>query len=119
MTPAFILFANVRGRVPDPLAAHADLRAAACLEEGVAIEDIDPREGYDLSRRRYEEVREQWRRWLAVEPDQYWYLQVREWWIECRPGWDDDWLAPEAPVPDLVPLFDLKPMTTTTTTKES
>jgi hypothetical protein len=110
-TPAFILFANVRGKIPDPKAAYADLRAAVCLEDGVAIEDIDPREGWDLSRRRYEEVREQWRGWLAEDPDPYWYLQIRAWWLDRRPQWDDDWLTPEAPAlpePSMLPLFEME-----------
>jgi hypothetical protein len=110
LTPAFIMFANVRHRVPDPLSAYADLRAAVCLEDGVAIEDIDPREGYDLSRRRYEAVRDQWRGWLAENPDPYWYLQIRNWWLQRRPEWDDDWLAPEVTTPDplMLPLFELE-----------
>jgi hypothetical protein len=100
---------------PDRRTSLADLRAALCLETDVVIDDIDPREGWNISRSAYESVRERWQFELADDPDSWWldrkYLEARAIWLRLRPEWDDDWLAPETPTesdPSMIPLFELE-----------
>jgi len=94
---------------PDRRTSLADLRIALCLELGVDMADIDPARGTNVSRAAYEKARHSWRRHASEEPNfpERMYREARANWLARRPDWDDDWLAPEAPVPDLVPLFDL------------
>ena len=68
-------------RHPDPAvradvrAALADARTALCIARGVALDEIDPASGHDLSRAAYE--------------------AAFDWWSARRPQYTggDDWLA--------------------------
>lgn len=78
-------------------------RMALCFANGVAIEDVDPVHGYDISSEAYERSRASW--WLLVrdEPTSEWGArtvdEVRARWIKRRPehvqpgDWPD--FAPE------------------------
>lgn len=91
---------------PDPLVradAHAslcDARAAACLANGVAVEDIDPATGYNISATAYETARESWREYVRSHGLDEWYMRPRferayGFWAAHRPDLaaGDDWLA--------------------------
>ncbi|MER6314593.1 hypothetical protein ABT237_12595 [Streptomyces sp. NPDC001581] len=78
----------------------ADARAGICLASGVAIEDIDPATGYNLSRQSYDRARASWvdlvRQHGASEfyeiPD---IAKARASWARKRPEFveGDDWLT--------------------------
>jgi len=93
---------------PDWRAARADLRAASCLASGMAVADIDPRQGYDISRAAYESVRAQWQELLATDGDNAWtqrsYREVRSMWLTYRPDWNDDWQQVFSPITTLSEL---------------
>jgi len=93
-------------RHPDPAvradvrAALADARTALCIARGVALDEIDPASGHDLSRAAYENARASWRRHVAMhgfsdEYDRPAYEAAFDWWSARRPQYTggDDWLA--------------------------
>jgi hypothetical protein len=90
---------------PDPVhdvdhrTSMSDARIALCAARGVALDDIDPTTGHDISRPAYERSRSEWRRHIEQQGwDVYTaaqYAEVRARWEARRPEWvaDDDWLA--------------------------
>lgn len=97
MTRAAMAMFSLAENAPDRRTTLADLRIALCLEIGVAIEDIAPASGHNISRRSYENIRAQWQDVMACDPDSEWcrrsYDQVRRTWLRHRPEWTDDWLS--------------------------
>jgi hypothetical protein len=97
VTRAAIAMFALAENAPDRRTSLADLRIALCLEIGVAIEDIAPASGHNISRRSYENIRAQWQEVMARDPDSEWcrrsYDQVRRSWLRHQPEWTDDWLA--------------------------
>jgi hypothetical protein len=99
---AFVVFAG-RARPADPVAradfetSVADLRAAVCIEAGVAPEDISPL-GYDNSDAAYARVRAGWVRHIEQFGVAMFDRGV-EWahglWLDARPDLavGDDWHA--------------------------
>lgn len=53
----------------------ADARAGICLAAGVALDDIDPASGYDISEQAYRRVRQSW---VTT-------IMLHGWSGECRP----------------------------------
>ncbi|GAA1065252.1 hypothetical protein GCM10009574_028650 [Streptomyces asiaticus] len=83
----------------DRLGAMADARIALCIANGVAIDDIDPSGGYNLSRRAYDEARRSWREMVEQHGfnelyDRPRYQKAYAFWAERRPEFaaGDDWL---------------------------
>ncbi|MCQ8831814.1 hypothetical protein [Streptomyces malaysiensis] len=100
-----VLFHYARVITSDPVAeadrhgAMADARIALCIANGVAIDDIDPSSGYDLSRRAYDEVRQSWREMVEQHGfnelyDRPRYEKAHAFWVERRPEFTagDNWL---------------------------
>ncbi|MDT0381378.1 hypothetical protein RM572_21710 [Streptomyces sp. DSM 42041] len=83
-----------------------DARIALCVARGVPLEDIDPSQGYDLTRRAYESVRDTWigevRRKGLSEYTRPWFEAALAYWREHRPEFveGDDWLAAAGCDPD-------------------
>ncbi|MFG2847419.1 hypothetical protein ACGF12_30265 [Kitasatospora sp. NPDC048296] len=76
----------------------ADARTAICLAAGVAIDDIDPASGYDLSHRAYRRARASWIDLIRQHgADEFYSLpnlaEARAYWAEKRPEFivGDDW----------------------------
>lgn len=67
----------------------ADARAALCIAQGVALDDIHSATGYNVAPDTYRKVRAMWLGMLAERPgDQYRradWEQIRTRWIERRP----------------------------------
>lgn len=84
----------------DRATSMADARTALCLARGVAVEDIHPARGTDLSLRAYRSARGSWARLLAEQVTD-WTVQgcrqARDHWAAVRPGYlaDEPW--PELP----------------------
>lgn len=72
-------------------------RMALCFARGVAIENVDPVHGHDLSRQAYDHVRASWWRLFREEPDSEWAArtvrEVRANWLRRRPEYvqPGDW----------------------------
>lgn len=103
---------------PDPVhdvdhrTSMSDARIALCAARGVALDDIDPTTGHDISRPAYERSRSDWRRHIEQQGwDVYTaaqYAEVRARWEARRPKWvaDDDWLAGLAGLEDARQALD-------------
>ncbi|MEW2302021.1 hypothetical protein AB0958_18945 [Streptomyces sp. NPDC006655] len=84
----------------DQRTSMADARTALCIESGVALEDIDPSTGYDLSRRGYDSARASWVSVVKyhgltqgyIRPD---LASAFAYWARVRPEFaaGDDWEA--------------------------
>lgn len=85
---------------PDAGTSLADARTAHALARGVAVADIDPATGHDLSRPAYERVRAGWQQ-AAADGElcphmRRGYEATRARWAAARPDWvaaDGDWLT--------------------------
>lgn len=84
----------------DQRTSASDARIALCIASGIALDDIDPSSGHDMSRASYESVRASWRRIVQEHGwseffDRPVYEEVIAWWTERRPEFvdGDDWLA--------------------------
>jgi hypothetical protein len=84
----------------DRITALADARAAMCLAAGVDVEDIDPTDGYDISRRAYESSRRSWIDLMEYSGLSYFYVRpgledAVASWTRRRPQFieGDDWAA--------------------------
>lgn len=86
-------------QVADRMTSLADARIALCVAQGDSLDDIDPANGYSLSRESYEHVRQSWRN-QAKQPG--WTESLRSdlekaiaFWSARRPEFTegDDWLA--------------------------
>lgn len=79
----------------DVQTTRADLRAAVCLARGVAIDDVCPSKGYDLSDRAFTAVRDSWAELLgAHRPSDWTYArhdEARAFWANARPDLIHDW----------------------------
>ncbi|WP_432041079.1 hypothetical protein [Streptomyces chartreusis] len=84
----------------DRLTSLADARAAMCLATGVDVEDVDPTDGYNISRRAYESSRRSWVDHMKGSGLSYYYVrpdleEVVARWTRRRPQFveGDDWAA--------------------------
>ncbi|MGY1439472.1 hypothetical protein [Streptomyces reniochalinae] len=80
---------------PDRRTSIADARTAICIARGVALADIDPASGYDVSERAYHSSRTRWLEEAAEHPDSDWlrkgYQEAAETWARRRPDLATDW----------------------------
>lgn len=84
----------------DRRTSTADARIALCLARGVAMDDIDPASGYDLSRRAYDAARQSWIDVIEGRGLSEGYTRLRldrafDYWAKRRSGFTDgdDWAA--------------------------
>lgn len=78
---------------PDFRTSLADCRIALCLAHGIALEDIDPGLGWNISEAGYRSVRDTWTD-TAATGDYFMRVpfdQVREIWRHLRPDLIHDW----------------------------
>jgi hypothetical protein len=81
---------------PDARTTLADLRTALCIASGTALDDIDPAQGYDTSRRSFDAACTSWRQGplgLTCERMRTSYERARAYWQARRPEWMADWPA--------------------------
>lgn len=85
---------------PDQHTSMADSRIALCIARGVHLEDIDPSNGYDYSRRSYDTVRASWIQIIrehgwSEQYDRHGLDRAHANWAAHRPQYaaGDDWLA--------------------------
>lgn len=78
---------------PDARTTLADLRSALCIAHGVDLDDIDPAQGYDMSRRSFDTACLSWRGVLGLSSERMrtGYERARAYWQARRPEWMADW----------------------------
>ncbi|MET9517394.1 hypothetical protein [Streptomyces sp. NPDC002994] len=82
----------------DQRTSMADAYTALCLHAGVDIDDIDPSDGLDYSRRQYDAVRDSWQDLIEQHGISDWATREMsktfERWSTRRPQFtdDDNWL---------------------------
>lgn len=84
---------------PDAQTTLADLRAALCIASGVALDDIDPGLGYDMSRRSFDASRTAWEQGLFgldCHRMRTGFERATAYWQARRPEWMADWPHVEA-----------------------
>jgi hypothetical protein len=82
---------------PDARTTLADLRTALCIASGIALDDIDPAQGYDTSRRSFDAARASWGQGplgLTSERMRTGYERATAYWQARRPEWMTDWPTP-------------------------
>lgn len=80
---------------PDARTTLADLRTALCIASGVALDDVDPAQGYDMSRRSFDTACVSWRGVLGLSSERMraGYERARAYWQGRRPEWMAEWPA--------------------------
>lgn len=74
-TPPNVVMLCLPQDTPDRRTALADLRAAVCVYAGVAVDDIDPASGYDLSERSYLDSLARWTEHFMVHGPSEWTVR--------------------------------------------